>query len=793
MKFFRIIREKIKGYFSLKSILEQANLFKVISENTDDVIWVYDFSKEKFTYVSPSVEKLRGYSSHEVLNQSLTDRLTPDMQKYVNENLNKRIALIEAGDHSLKVSKDRVFQLHKSGKVIPSEVISNFIVNDKGKVIQLIGITRNISENVESEEKLKQAYSELSERYNELESVKEKLKISRDFIKNVFDSVNDAILIYDVRTKRLVDVNQRMCYLFCYSYEEAVRLRIEDISFDSESYSKNEVDSVLQKAMDEGIQTLDWRFRKKNGDAFWGNVSIRFIQIGDEDFFVATIRDITEQKNATYALRKSRNQLQAVLDTSLDAITLTNPEGIFLACNNTLLKRWNKSKAEMLNHSASEFLPPDIFSDRIQKIEKCITTKSELYFIDSYNGHFFENTISPIIEANGNVDTVALFSRDITERKKAVQNLEESEARYRFLFENNPLPMLIYERNTYKMLAVNEAFTIHYGYSKDEIQNFLLTDLYPEHEKEKIMNVAGKLKGHVNVGEWHHIKKDGTIITIIAQSHDLDYMGKSSRVAVLTDITEQKFVEMEILKLNKELELRVMQRTSQLETAYKDMESFSYSVSHDLRAPLRAITGFSEIIARRYRTELNSEVQHYLDNIIKASNRMGNLIDDLLVYSRLGRQGVTLVPISLNQIMESVINDFSISLKDNNGTIEIQKNLPVVNGDKSLLHQVFTNLFENALKYRKPEIQVVIKVWALNDDDKVKIFVGDNGIGIAPEHHKRIFNIFQRLHGDDKYPGTGIGLSTVKKSLELLCGNIFVESESGKGSTFIIELQKGKI
>jgi signal transduction histidine kinase len=238
-----------------------------------------------------------------------------------------------------------------------------------------------------------------------------------------------------------------------------------------------------------------------------------------------------------------------------------------------------------------------------------------------------------------------------------------------------------------------------------------------------------------------------------------------------------------------ELEQRVAERTAQLVTANKDLESFSYSVSHDLRAPLRAINGFAAIVARRHRASLNAEGQHYVDNVVQASERMGRLIDDLLTYARLGRQGVRREPAPLRDVLAPLASDLSARMKEIGGTLAIADDLPTVPGDRTLLSQIFTNLLENAVTYRKPDapLQVTIN-WQIAGNDVI-IRVHDNGIGIPPEHHEKIFNVFQRLHSEDEYPGTGIGLATVKKSVELLGGKVWVESVVGEGSTFFIQLQ----
>ncbi|MBN1876042.1 MAG: transporter substrate-binding domain-containing protein [Anaerolineae bacterium] len=371
--------------------------------------------------------------------------------------------------------------------------------------------------------------------------------------------------------------------------------------------------------------------------------------------------------------------------------------------------------------------------------------------------------------------------------------LQESEQRYQILARISPVGIFRTDANG-STTYVNPKWCAISGLSADQaLGNGWLDVVHPD-DKERInrgWQESAQLH-HASFADYRFVRLDGTLIWVMGQAvPELNSEGQIiGYVGTITDITDRKRAEDEIHQLNAELELRVQERTAQLQAANKELESFSYSVSHDLRAPLRAISGFSTIVARRHRASLNEEGQHYVDNIVQASERMGQLIDDLLTYARLGRTGVRRGPVSLANLMGELARNMQAYLDKNHGTLDICKDLPVVAGDRTLLSQVFTNLLENAFTYHKPDAPPQVCVRYHSEDTHIVVEVHDNGIGIPSEYYEKIFNVFQRLHSEEEYPGTGIGLATVKKSVELLGGNVWVESKVGEGSTFFVRLLK---
>jgi signal transduction histidine kinase len=239
-----------------------------------------------------------------------------------------------------------------------------------------------------------------------------------------------------------------------------------------------------------------------------------------------------------------------------------------------------------------------------------------------------------------------------------------------------------------------------------------------------------------------------------------------------------------------ELEQRVAERTARLQEINDELESFSFSVSHDLRAPLRGMQGFANALLEDYLDQLDEEGQEYLQRIVTAGQRLDQLIQDLLAYSRLGRADLRLQPVELSAVLNDVLTQLETELQEKKAVVHVTEPLPMVTGHHSTLVQVLANLMSNAVKFVPAGTQPQIQVWTAERDGWIRLAVKDNGIGIDPEHHERIFRIFERLHGIEIYPGTGVGLAIVRKAIARMGGRVGLISAPGQGSEFWLELPK---
>ena len=288
--------------------------------------------------------------------------------------------------------------------------------------------------------------------------------------------------------------------------------------------------------------------------------------------------------------------------------------------------------------------------------------------------------------------------------------------------------------------------------------------------------------------QWEVKAPDGSII----EAYDFPFTDVDGTPLILemdVDVTEQRQTQNALKKINETLEEQVKERTQELsksnielKRSNKELKQFAYISSHDLQEPLRMVTSFTQLLERRYKGQLDNEADDYIEFIVEGAHRMKYLIDDLLAFSRLNTQAKELESVELENVIDDVLSNLSVTIKENKACITYDP-LPTVNADKTQMMQVFQNLVANAIKFQgsnPPKIHIS----AHKDEKEWKFAVTDNGIGIDPEYQKQIFEVFKRLHTREEYPGSGIGLSVSQKIIRRHGGNIWVESELGKGSTF---------
>jgi len=397
---------------------------------------------------------------------------------------------------------------------------------------------------------------------------------------------------------------------------------------------------------------------------------------------------------------------------------------------------------------------------------------------------------SRIIDVEGKVFYQTII-RDITERKSVEQELRESESRFRLFYEQAPV--------AYQSLSddgcfidVNRTWLKFMGYTKKQIigrhfQEILDPDSKPKFDSAFAnLKISGDLKGE----EIAVIRADGSqIITAVFGRATYDEFGNVKQVyAILHDITGQKLAEEKIHRMNEDLEKRVLARTAQLEAANRELEAFSYSVSHDLRAPLRAIDGFSRILSDEYGQELSKDAQHYLERVRDNTRTMSSLIDNLLSFSRLSRQPLKKQPIDPTLLAHQCLDTLREGLDSRPIEINLQT-LPPCEADPALLKQVFFNLLSNAIKFSSKNPKPTIEVGCLQENNESIYFVKDNGVGFDMQYAHKLFGVFQRLHRAEDYEGTGVGLAIVQRIIHRHGGRIWALSEPNQGATFCFTLE----
>ena len=389
----------------------------------------------------------------------------------------------------------------------------------------------------------------------------------------------------------------------------------------------------------------------------------------------------------------------------------------------------------------------------------------------------------PVLDEQGGIREWVGVHNDITEQKRAAQALREGAQRLHFMAESMPQKIFT-ARPDGDVDYFNWKWMEFTGLTFEQIGDWgWLQFIHPDDVAENIRRWTHS----VTTGEYFELehrfrRHDGVYRWHLSRAHAMrDAKGAVTMwIGSSTDIDDQKRAE-------EKLEKTVAERTAKLRESIAELEAFSYSIAHDMRAPLRSLQGFSEVLLGEHAEKLDSEAQSYLQRISKSAGRMDKLITDVLSYSRVVQGEWPMEPVDVAELLRGIADTYPM-LASEEVDIVMEGEFPLVLGSEAMLMQVFSNLLGNAVKFMRPGTKPQIRIWAEPSGERVKLFVRDNGIGIAPEDHRKIFGIFHQV--GKKYGGTGIGLAIVKKAVERMNGKVGLESELGQGTTFWIEVQR---
>jgi PAS domain S-box-containing protein len=529
----------------------------------------------------------------------------------------------------------------------------------------------------------------------------------------------------------------------------------------------------------------DTDYRVKLGDDGWRNINARgsvFADtVGKAVRMVGTCLDITERKRVEEALKINEDNYRNLYENAPVGIYRTKIDGSkILEINTTACRMLGFTKEELLNQ------PSAIRWADIDRRNEIIKILREYGVANNFNADVLTKDGSKLscmlsMNINKTAGYIEGFIVDITERKQAEEALHESAVRYHTLFNESTDGILIADIGTQTFKYANPALCRMFGYTEDELRTMGLPDLHP---KETVQSVVAEFESLARgdktlAPDIPCLRKNGSVFHADVGAVKIIVDGMLCNVGFFRDITERKLAEEALKKV-----------AADLERSNKELEQFAYVASHDLQEPLRMVSSYTQLLEQRYKDKLDQDAQDFIGYAVDGANRMQRLIQDLLEYSRVTTRGKPFASLDSHEVLGEAIKNLQVTIQE---TVALVTNgdLPIVRGDHTQIVQVFQNLIGNGIKFQRSGIAPRIHITAENDslNSRFRVFkVSDNGIGIEPRHFERLFEIFQRLHSKKEYPGTGIGLALCKRIVERHGGRIWVESEPGKGSTFLFTL-----
>ena len=649
-----------------------------------------------------------------------------------------------------------------------------------------------ISETTKQAEQIKKMNAELEQKVIERT---DKLEASEHEYRSLIEQATDGIFISDQAGKYL-DVNLSACKMLGYSKEELLKMSVHDVMLRGDVKENPPRFNELLA----GNTVLSTRnLLRKDGTVVPVEINGKMLPNGK---ILGMVRDITDRKAAEEKLKSSEARFRNLTETAFDAIVIMNEQGKIVFWNRAAEMLFGYSQDEVQQKTLTVIMPDQYRDKHQQGIERYLKTgekrvTGKVIALEGRrkNGEIFPIEVSITGWETGEGKMFSGIIRDITERKVAedrilklneslegkvaertaelenkIRQLKESEEKFQKAFQASAAGITITRLSDTTYLDVNDAFLKITGYTKSELIGHssaalgIVTDTTTRVEALRQMQQYGSLRQF----EMNIVNKSGHIVNALSSVETIYLNGEKYAINIIYDITDRKKAEEQLHLVNKEL------------------ESFSYSVSHDLRAPLRSISGYTKILEEDFAGNLEAEGKRILGIVQKNVNKMNQLIDHLLEFSRIGKKELVRSNVDTEKIVRNAIATIENSVKHHASFLV--KPLFPVSGDENLLAQVWVNLISNAVKYSSKRDRPEIEIGARREATETIFYVKDNGAGFDMDYANKLFEVFQRLHRVQDFEGTGIGLSIVKRIITKHGGRVWAEGAVDKGATFYFSL-----
>lgn len=624
----------------------------------------------------------------------------------------------------------------------------------------------------------------------------------------LFDSMRDGVIRVSMDWK-IQEVNASFAEIVGYTKAELLQMTFMDLTADAWKESTRKI--IQEQTIGRGysdeyekeyirkdgiivpISAKSWLIRDEYGKGvgMWGfvrDISERKRMEKELQEYRIGLENLVNER--TKELRQSEEKYRRLIETANEAIWQMDKDFVTTFVNLHMEKLTGYTAHEMVGHPTYEFIFPEDRDDHEKRLQNRRDGFSEHYErrLRHKDGHEVWTIVSstPLYGLNSEFNGAFAFFTDITERKR----LEESRTNLSKVVESSLNEIYFFDPRTLKFQFVNLGALKNLGYTLEEMKEMTVIDVKPEFTMESYHAMVDPLIKHQQEGvEFRSVqrRKDGSIYPVEVHLHLGSTLSGTVFMAIILDISERIKAEEEIMKLNQELEARVEQRTTQLAEANKELEAFSYSVSHDLRAPLRSMDGFSQAVLEDYKDKLDAQGKDYLLRIRNATQRMAGLIDDLLDLSRVGRAVMHLQEIDLAILAKQIIEELHVVEPDRNIDINIGQNL-IVHADEHLMRVLLDNLLRNAWKFTSKIDHAHIWLDQTTIDGNRVFFVRDNGAGFDMNYADKLFTAFSRLHSEKEFPGSGIGLALVRRIMNRHQGTVWAEGVPGRGATVYFRL-----